>query len=238
MSILEALYLLGLIWEQRDDNAAIMKAYKRRMLQFHPDKNPSPQATGKTQVLNEARDRLLKGGDSYRSEEARRRREEEERQTEEARQREDEARKKREFDERVAEETRRFYEECEKYQERARLIRRERHNRNRRKRPEGTRAHAKISSYPEGRALLERMTAFFKGKFEECSDSMDNRLFVDVLLDLFVRSQENTSQLEQRLFQRHCRATLLAIWPNAKYAKFKNKRCYMFIRPKQEARDP
>jgi hypothetical protein len=240
MSVLEALYRLGLSWEQRVDNAAIMKAYKRRMLEFHPDKNPNAQATMISQLLNEAKDLLLKGGDLRQTEDKLRKEHEAriKRETEDTLRKEHEARMKREFEERVAEETRKFREECEQHYERAKQTRRERYSKNRRKRPEGTRAHAKISSYPEGKALMDRMTAFLKGQLEECIDSTNSRLFVDELLDLFVRSHENTSLLDQRLFQRHCRTTLLAIWPNAKYSKFKNKHCYLFIRPKQEARNP
>lgn len=59
MQILEALYRLDLPWDERENQAAITRAYKRKMMEYHPDKNSSSQSTTIAQLINEAKTTLL-----------------------------------------------------------------------------------------------------------------------------------------------------------------------------------
>ena len=59
MQILEALTLLGLHWNDRENKDAIRAAWKRKIYAVHPDKNDSNDATKKAQALNEAKETLL-----------------------------------------------------------------------------------------------------------------------------------------------------------------------------------
>ncbi len=57
MDLIHAVRALGLSWDfTRDD---VLRAYKRRMLESHPDKNQDPASTSRAQLINEARDYLL-----------------------------------------------------------------------------------------------------------------------------------------------------------------------------------
>ena len=49
--------LLGLSWDFTPSD--VQKAYRRSMMQCHPDKNPDPGSTVRAQRINEARDYLL-----------------------------------------------------------------------------------------------------------------------------------------------------------------------------------
>ena len=60
MQILEALYRLDLPWDERENQAAIKRAYKQKMMEYHPDKNASSQSTTIAQLINEAKTTLLK----------------------------------------------------------------------------------------------------------------------------------------------------------------------------------
>lgn len=59
MQILEALHRLDLPWDKRENQAAITQAYKRKMMEYHPDKNASSQSTTIAQLINEAKTTLL-----------------------------------------------------------------------------------------------------------------------------------------------------------------------------------
>ena len=57
MDLSTAIGVMGLAWDfTRDD---VLKAYKRCMLQSHPDKNPDPASTARAQRINEAKDYLM-----------------------------------------------------------------------------------------------------------------------------------------------------------------------------------
>ena len=56
---MEALTLLGLSWNDRNNTHTITLAWKRKLLCAHPDKNSSSDAVKQTQQLNQAKEKLL-----------------------------------------------------------------------------------------------------------------------------------------------------------------------------------
>ena len=78
MDLSTAMGLRGLSWDfTRDD---VQRAYKRRMLESHPDRNPDPASTARAQQINEAKEYLLERAyiSEYERREAKKRSEEEE----------------------------------------------------------------------------------------------------------------------------------------------------------------
>ena len=59
MTVWEALTLLGLSWNDRNNTQTITLAWKRKILCAHPDKNSSIDAVKQTQQLNQAKEELL-----------------------------------------------------------------------------------------------------------------------------------------------------------------------------------
>jgi len=220
MLVLEALYRLGLKWEQQKDRTAILKAYKCKMLEFHPDKNPNPLCTKIAQEINQAKDALLRElSDDDESSKT----------TENARCNEDEFKKK------MAEweEEKRVWEEKYDAMEKERIRkRRERYARNRKKRAPDSRIHRKIDTYPEGKKLIEDMTSFFEKNLETSSNFADY-VYVSQLLEMFMRSRDSNSQLDNALFKRHCKTILAKVLPKAEYAQRKSKRCYVYLQMKK-----
>ena len=225
MQILEALALLGLHWNDRENKDAIRAAWKRKICAVHPDKNDSHDATKKAQVLNEAKETLLGQSESEFDKIFRERQEEMQakKKMDESKKQEEET-SKREHDA--------FLQRLDEYERKAREIKRERYNKNRKHRAPDSRAHRKIDDYPEGKNLIEEMKSFFNNNFVSKNGSPDH-LFVRDIMDHFVSSRDVTSDLEKRLFQRHSKQILISIWPNAKYSKYNNKRCFLNVGIKQ-----
>jgi len=59
MLLTQAIHILQLSHESSKDANEVKKAYKRMILQCHPDKSSQPDSLVKTQLLNEAKDFLL-----------------------------------------------------------------------------------------------------------------------------------------------------------------------------------
>ena len=74
------------------------------------------------------------------------------------------------------------------------------------------------------------MKTFFKDSFisESAYVSM-----ADIML-LFVKSRENTSDLEKRLFHRHAKRLFAAAWPSAHYTKHSNKWTFYGVAMKKQ----
>jgi DnaJ-class molecular chaperone len=198
MFIHEALTLLGLSWSDRNNTQAINRAWRHKLLSVHPDRNTSCDATERAQQLNQAKDVLL------------------------AQFEDPLAKMKRQADEeRVAAEKEKaaYEQELEEMKRKAKQDQRDRYTKNRKKRVEGTRIHRKIEDYPEGKALIEEMTTFFKDNFV----SKCEHVSMADMMDLFTKSRDNTSDLEKRLFHRHARRLFVATWPYARYTKHFNK---------------
>ena len=188
----EALALLGLSWRERDDKDAIRAAWKRKIRGAHPDRNASVHATRNAQILNEAKDVLLKMFEDV----------------VDKKQREDE-------EERRAREAEALQAQF-KNDETTRGTR--------------GRVHRKLENYPEGRALIEEMKMFFKNNFVLRSyDDFSDRLLVSDIMELFIQSRDQTSEVQRRLFQRHAKKMFQTIWPNAKYFQYSGKRCFLFM---------
>lgn len=202
----EALSLLGLKWADRDDPQLIRKAWKRKLKSVHPDKNTSCSATERTQKLNQAKDVLLGAEDPLIKVQ---------RETEE---------------ERVAKEKEQAeaQKKLDELWEKARQAQRERYVRNRKKRAEGSRIHRRIEDYSEGKALIEDMKSFFKNNFTSKAEHVS---MADIM-NLFVKSRSNTTDLERRLFHRHAKRLFAAAWPYARYTKHFNKWSFYGVAPK------
>jgi len=208
----EALILLGLSWSDCDNPKEINRAWKQKLLYVHPDKSKVRNATERTQRLNEAKDVLLA---EFATEEDLLAKEEQEAEEERAASEKEKAA---------------FEQKCNEMNQKAELDLRERYTKNRRKRAEGSRIHRKIEDYPEGKALVEDMKTFFKDSFisESAYVSM-----ADIML-LFVKSRENTSDLEKRLFHRHAKRLFAAAWPSAHYTKHSNKWTFYGVTMKKQ----
>ena len=208
----EALILLGLSWSDCDNPKEINRAWKQKLLYVHPDKSKVRNATERTQRLNEAKDVLLA---EFATEEDLLAKEEQEAEEERAASEKEKAA---------------FEQKCNEMNQKAEQDRRECYTKNRRKRAEGSRIHRKIEDYPEGKALVEDMKTFFKDSFisESAYVSM-----ADIML-LFVKSRENTSDLEKRLFHRHAKRLFAAAWPSAHYTKHSNKWTFYGVAMKKQ----
>ena len=215
----EAMAILGLNFVDSLDESKIKQAWKQKVKHVHPDKSSQhsqESATQATQRLNEAKDTLLEQfHDPF---EQQCREDEEERAVREKQRAEAEARK--------AEEDARFRKKCDDLFDRAKAIRHERQIKNRRKRLPTARAHSKSEECQEVKVLVEEMQTFFQDNF---MDAAKNVLFANEILDLFVKSRDNTSILQLNLFKRHAKKQLLAAWPNAAYSSRKGKRCFLNI---------
>lgn len=203
----EALACLGLTWDVRTNPDAICQAWKQKIKSSHPDKSTSLGATQWVQKLNQAKDVLLshfEDPENKIQQEA-----EEERKAQEK----EEIAAKKLLDEQAQ------YEKEQQALKAEQQARRERYAKNRKKRAEGTRMHRRIEEYEDGRALVDEMRSFFKSYFV----GKPAYMFMSQIMDLFIKSRDNTSELEKRLFHRHARRIFAATWPNAHYTKKQNK---------------
>ena len=221
--------------------AAVNRAWKHKIRAAHPDRNRSASATAASQRLNEAKDCLLRrfGPEEQKRRDADEEREARDRQTraEEAAaaeklraEREALAEKLRAEQEALAEKLRAEREANAERLEREKAVRHANQVRNRRKRAEGARVHASITSYAAGRDLVAEMRRFVGDRFQEQAGAA---LPVREVLALFLKSRERTSELETNLFKRHAKRLFLAAWPASRYASVKHQRCFLHVGAKQ-----
>ena len=245
MDLSSAVGVLGLSWDfTRDD---VQRAYKRRMLESHPDRNPDPASTARAQRINEAKDYLLSRScfTEYERREAKKRSEAEEVARDIKKVRgwlqemefaTDEAQKehfKAWF--KTTHELYRshpchtgyqdWYEVFREYHKKLKALqRRQRYNANlKRKRQEGSRAHRKTSGYREGRATLAQISKFLQ---ENIKASGGSRLFASEIRKRYTETTKDASALELRLFNRHYKGILLGQFPGANYCRFKLQRSF------------
>jgi curved DNA-binding protein CbpA len=249
MFYLDAVEVLGLKYPDNRDISAINRAWRHLVKHTHPDKNASGMIM--TQRLNEARDILLA---SMEDEYAKKQREDEEERIASAR---DEAkrqqaahyayikRKHAERDEYIKakqakrreeeEEARRQQAKRKEEEEEARrqqaqreeAIRKQKEAECKSKKPVRlVRLHRKADQYPQGKELIEEMQKFFKNSFTSFSN---NKLFVTEILELFIKSRDQTTDLEKNLFKRHSKKLFLSAWPSAVYFMYKNQRCFLNV---------
>ena len=244
MDLTTAIGVLCLAWDfTRDD---VLKAYKRCMLQSHPDKNPDPASTARAQRINEAKDYLM--GRAYFAEserkEAKQRSEEQEVAKDIKKVRDwlqgmdfatDEAKQRFENWFKATHELYRshpsrrsygdWYEVFREYHDKRKALqRRQRYNANlTKKRPEGSRAHRKTSGYKEGRAILAQVAEFLQ---ENIKASAGSRLMASDVHKRYVGTRTDATALELRLFNRHYKRLLLGQFPGARYCRFKLQRSF------------
>ena len=240
MDLIHAVRALGLSWDfTRDD---VLKAYKRRMLESHPDKNQDPASTSRAQLINEARDYLLGRTtiSDFERREAKKRSEEQEAAMnikkvrdwmEEMETATEEAKEEFKAWFRATNEAyccfplksdQWFHVACEYYDTIKSLQRRERYNANlKKKRKEGSRAHRKTSGY--NKAMLPQIAKFLQ---ENISASAGSRLLASDIHKRFGEARKDASALELRLFNRHYKRLLLGQFPGAFYCRFKLQRSF------------
>jgi curved DNA-binding protein CbpA len=223
---IEAMTILGLTFKESLDIHAIRRAWKIHIMKVHPDKNQlsGDDATRQTQRINEAKDTLIarikeQGQDSYAAEEERLARERKV-------QAEDKARQQAKDKARQQERQAAWDQECAALQKRMKEAQKERYLKNRRKRAPEARVHRKIEDYKEGLDLVKEMKIFFQDNFmnDTCT-----KILVNDILDLFIKSRSQTSELEKNLFKRHSKRIFMAVWSNARCSTLKNKFCYMYV---------
>jgi hypothetical protein len=235
MRVQEALNLLNLTWHDRQNIAVIKRAWKQTIFDVHPDRSARIDAKEHAQKVNEAKDCLLDQFDNSRSFEsikeelekkAREDKEELKRQTKANEQSKQETDKKEATDRQWAHHMR----EADEFYERMMQARRERYAKNRKKRADGSRVHRKLESYTDGLTLVNEMKHFFKTGFE----TKNKHVFMSDVIELWVRSREQTSDLEKRLFHRHAKKLMAVTWPTARYTKHHNKWSFYGLAAKHE----
>ena len=244
MDLSTAMGLLGLSWDFTPSD--VLKAYKRCMLESHPDKNPDPASTARAQRINEARDFLLSR--AYFSEQERR----EAKMSAESELDAQNIQKVKDWMEemdfasqeakdqfqswfRVTTDAylriplqpgfdqwfvvvREYHEKCKSLQ------RRERYNANlKKKRKDGSRAHRKTSGYKEGKAVMSEISKFLQ---DNVVISPGSRLFVSDIHKRFLETRKDVSALELRLFNRHYKKMLLGNFPGSFYCRYKLQRSF------------
>ena len=208
----EAMQILGLTLDESHNESKIKEAWKQLIKQ-----------------ANEAKNTLL---DSY---EKKCREDEEERVIHERLEAEVQARRlveeeamlQAEAEERRLTELALIKKRQQEIQDQRKADKHERQIRNRRKRLPTARAHRSINNNPEGTALFEEIQKFFQDKFKKAYGS---KLFTADILDLFIKSRDNTSILELNLFKRHAKKLFLVAWPSAVYSSSNSKRCFHHVR--------
>lgn len=228
MLLHDAMSMLGLQFTEISNKSIIDRAWRTMIKKVHPDKHDRANehaATQQTQLLNQAKDmllerlRFLNGEVDY---ERVLRDEQDEKMAREKVRKDAETRQQAEKERRQ--------EEYEAIRARVLKTRRERYAKNRKKRAPGSRIHRKIDEYEEGAALVEEMQTFFRKRFEH---SHCNKIMTSEVLTLFLESREATTDLEQRLFKRHCRRLFFDVWPKCSYSTRANKRCFEHVGLKQ-----
>jgi len=239
MDLGTAMLVLGLPWNFTSQD--VLRAFKKCILEAHPDKNPDPGSHERTQQIYEARDFLTRGREfsQYERQEARRCMEEREvardvkkvrdwmgeveyaaEEAKEAFQAWYKARDKFYAGIQTISRFLRWFEVGCEYAEKLKAIqRRKRYNATlKRKRKEGTRAHRKTADYQEGKVMSAQIDRFLQ---ENIMSSCGSRLSASDIRKRFRDTHQGLSALELRLFQRHYKTLLLRQFPDAWHCKFK-----------------
>jgi len=86
---------------------------------------------------------------------------------------------------------------------------------------------------PEKSGETEAVRTMRKVIAEEFEECVGHRLLFVNILDLFAKSMGVVLKRDVNLFRRHCKRLFLAQWPNAKNDRYRGKRCYLNVKPKQ-----
>ena len=97
---------------------------------------------------------------------------------------------------------------------------------------ERPRAHKKSDG-----KLVDEMEFFFELHFVE-DKNPKLHVFVNDIVSSFLRKRNRMSALERNVARLHATRLFKRGWPNAVYAKYKNKRCFKFVRFKYECIAP
>jgi hypothetical protein len=199
MKIDAALSVLGIEFSECKNKSRIRSAWKSKLRAIHPDKNKCIDSTKQAQDLNEAKELLLACNDNY-----------------------DVNKENEDEKESVHESTL-----DEKMNIQAEILRERKLHfvKNRKKRPPGTRAHRKSNLHDT--PVLTEMRTFFSNNFTKCFNK--RHVFVSDIQNRFFRSRNDTTSLEKGLFKRHTNKILMTLWPEARYCRYRNKRCYINI---------
>ena len=90
------------------------------------------------------------------------------------------------------------------------------------------RAHKKSDG-----VLVNEMESFFELHFVE-DQNPKLHVFVNDVVSSFLKSRNRMSALELNVARLHATRIFKRVWPNAVYAKYKNKRCFKFVRFKYD----
>lgn len=99
-----------------------------------------------------------------------------------------------------------------------------------RRRNPHVRVHAKLDSYEEGRSLIRDIETFFRDNFEECQGS---HVYTRGILKRFVELRPGTSELEMRIFKRHCVRIFKSMWPMADHSRKNQLKCFRNVKFRQ-----
>ena len=89
---------------------------------------------------------------------------------------------------------------------------------------ERVRAHRKSDG-----KLVTEMEFFFEVHFVE-DQNPKLHVFVNDLINSFLKNRNRMSAFERNVARLHAMRIFKRVWPNAVYAKYKNKRCFKFMR--------
>jgi curved DNA-binding protein CbpA len=249
MLALEARLILELSIKDSMNPAMLNRVWRQKVRLVHPDKNNAlgKSATEQTQVLNEARDVLISllhnPMEKIRqdAENEKNAREKEKTELEATREREVEEKKRQgQFEARVKREkvkadlkAARQVVRAQKKEQKAleKQTKREHYEMNRRRRAPGTRMHRGIWGYKEGRALEKEFRTFFQNNFMHAPSK---RVFYSDMLEMFIKSRDNTTELEKNLFRIHTRRLLFEAVPEAYHTAYTNRRCFLHVSEKNK----
>ena len=71
---------------------------------------------------------------------------------------------------------------------------------------------------------------FFEFNFVE-DQNPKQHVFVKDIVSSFLKSRNRMSVLELNVARLHATRIFKRVWPKAVYAKYKNQRCFKFVRP-------
>ena len=85
--------------------------------------------------------------------------------------------------------------------------------------------------------MVTEMEFFFEVHFVE-DQNPKLHVFVNDLINSFLKNRNRMSALELNVARLHAMRIFKRVWPNAVYAKYKNKRCFKFVRVKFDCEWP
>ena len=81
--------------------------------------------------------------------------------------------------------------------------------------------------------MVTEMEFFFELHFVE-DQNPKLHVFVNDIINSFLKNRNRMSALELNVARLHATRIFKRVWPNAVYAKYKNKRCFKFVRFKYD----